>query len=543
MAMRSRWGLGMLLSLSLMLTVVLLAPAPEAASGAAAVAHAASQSTSGDATCSLDYDMPGDIGAFGKDPPFQGNLDAYSWQLFLALNAPAVGQSVSTTGDNPTLWGGSAAKPITASNPGFSSTDDLLEAVTTTYVPPYGTHYYPPSCQLISGYKSYRVIDELDKVDDSFFQATVGGLSTHPAVATNGTFLRYEILISPITYNTITQNGWYLQSTLNSLTSPLSFPCGVESAGGPTSGPGTTGIGAITIKNAWMDVTGFDASKYHTEKLLIFTPAAENNSGQDSCELKTMALVGMHIAHKTTLQQGWTWSTFEHQANAPDCTNVPPAPTSQSSQTVANLTCPTTGGKYNLFPLNVGDAKYQSCNTGPATNGGASCDDNWCADLPPNPTAGYSRLCRQVPLQANYPTAYAQTQACNAATGKSSVWSNYALISTQWFTAFPTPPPACGNQAATVNPNTPSNPATDHGAAYAPQVTLAPASGSVSPKAPYLANTTMESYERSVCMGCHQGAKVADGNKVSTDLMYFLQLEVPHAPINAGLTSPLRKGG
>jgi hypothetical protein len=60
--------------------------------------------------------------------------------------------------------------------------------------------------------------------------------------------------------------------------------------------------------------------------------------------------------------------------------------------------------------------------------------------------------------------------------------------------------------------------------------------------APYLANTTMESYERSVCMGCHQGAAVPAGNKVSTDLMYFLQLEVPAAPINAGLTSPKRKG-
>ena len=153
-------------------------------------AHAAAQGTSG-GSCSIAYNLPGDIGAFGQDPPDQEDLDIYSWQLFLALNAPAVGKSVSTSGDNSTLWGGSVANPIGAGNPGFSSTDDLLQAVTTSYVPPYGTHYYPPACKRIAGYQSYRVMDELDKVDDSFFPATVGSLSNSPAVASNGTFRRY----------------------------------------------------------------------------------------------------------------------------------------------------------------------------------------------------------------------------------------------------------------------------------------------------------------------------------------------------------------
>ncbi len=531
MAVREKWGLRVLLAISLLLLLVLVLPVPEAASGAPAVAHAATQGTNG-ASCSIAYDLPGDIGNFGQDPPDQEDLDIYSWQLFLALNAPAVGKSVSTSGDNSTLWGGSVANPITTSNPGFSSTDDLLQAVTTSYVPPYGTHYYPSACKGIQGYQGYRVIDELDKVDDSFFQATVGGLSGSPAVATNGAFLRYEILISPVTYNTITTNKWYMTSVLNSLTSPLSFPCGQQDKGGPKASPADQGIGAITIKNAWVDATGFDTSDYHTEKLLIFTPAAENNSGQDTCELKTMALLGMHIAHKTTQQAGWTWSTFEHQANAPDCTNVPLPGNSQTKQTIPNLTCPTTGGAYNLSPQNVGDARFQTCNATPAANAPTSkCDQGFCADLAPNPAAGYSHLCRQVPLQANYPTAYAQTQACNAATGKSSVWSNYALISTQWFTQF-TQPPTCQNVATTVNPK-----ATPGHEAYAPQVTMSDGKS----LAPYLANTTMESYERSVCMGCHHGASVPAGNKVSTDLMYFLQLEVAAAPINAGLTSPVSK--
>ncbi|HXT22670.1 MAG TPA: hypothetical protein VN923_18130, partial [Thermoanaerobaculia bacterium] len=344
MAIGGKWRLRLLLAFSVLLLLALAVPIPWAASGEPA--SAAYAATSG--SCSIAYNFPGDIGAFGSDPPDQEDLDIYSWQLFLALNAPAVGKSVSTSGDNSTLWGGSVANPISSSNPGFSSTDDLLEAVTTSYVPPYGTHYYPAACKLVKGYQSYRVVDELDKVDDSFFEATVGGLSNSPAIANNGTFVRYEILISPITYDTIVSNKWYQTSVLNSLTAPLSFPCGQQSAGGANAGPATQGIGAITIKNAWMDAAGVDTSKFHTEKLLVFTAGAENNSGQDTCELKTMALVGMHVAHKTTQQAGWTWSTFEHSANAPDCTNVPPPPT-QAKQTVANLTCPTTGGSYNFF--------------------------------------------------------------------------------------------------------------------------------------------------------------------------------------------------
>lgn len=514
-----RWGMAALV-------MGMAMPAVWAAPPSMVAAHAPSFGAT-DSTCSITYNLPGDIGNFGADPPDQEDLDIYSWQLFLALNAPGVGKSVSKTGDNITLWGGQTSTPITAQNPGWSSTDDLLLAVTSTYVPAYGTHYYPLACQQVANYQSYRVLDEIAKVDDSFFEASVGRLSASPVVATNGTFLRYEILISPVTYNTVVLNQWYLTSVLNSLTSPLSFPCGIESAGGHAASPADTGIGAIVIKNAWMDATGFDLSKYHSEKILVFTPGAENSSGQDTCELKTMALVGMHIAHKTTQQSAWTWSTFEHAANAPDCTNVPPK---GSQQGVPNLTCPTTGGSYNFFPSNPSDPRFQTCNATPATNAGtATCDDGFCADLAPNATAGYSRLCRQVPLQANYKTAYAQTQACNQATGSSSVWSNYSLISTQWFTNFGANP-TCQNSANTVNPNSSHT-------SYAPQVLLSDGQS----LAPFLANTSMESYERSVCMGCHQGAVTGKSNNLSTDLLYFLQLEVPAAPINQGTTKTQAK--
>ena len=477
-------------------------------------------------SCSIGYNLPGDVPTSAN----QATLDAYSWQLFLSLNAPSVGGTVSTTGDNSTLWGGSVSAPITAGTPGWSSTVDLLQTATTTSVPPYGTHYYPPECQAIPNYRTYRVVDELSKVDDGFFEATVQGLSSNPAVATNGAFLRYEILISANTYNQIATNRWYLSSVLDNLTSPLNFQCGVQSAGGPKASPADPRIGPITVKNAWMDATSLSPARYHMENLLVFTNGTENSTGKNSCVLKTMALVGQHIAHKTTNQSGWTWSTFEHAANAPDCTTTP-APPPQGPGLGINKSCPATAtGPYNLFPPLPAGKRYQSCNVTPAANQATgttpACDSSFCADQPPNPVAGYSNLCRQVPLAANYPTAYAQTQACNTATGAASVWSNYALISTQWFTGFTTP--SCQNAASTVDPQSGTN-----RAKYAPQVTMSDGKTTF----PFLANTTMESYERSVCLGCHQKAATLGTTAVSTDFMYFLQLEVPAAPVNANTSA------
>jgi hypothetical protein len=497
-------------------------PAPERAAAPAAQSSAPAGSAAA-VSCSVAYNLPGDVPVNAS----QATLDAYSWQLFLSLNAPSVGGTVSTAGDNSTLWGGAVSAPITSGNPGWSSTDDLLLAVTNMSTPSFGSHFYPAECQAIPNYQNYRVVDELQKVNDDFFEATVKGLSADPVVATNGTFLRYEILLSPNTYNQISANKWYLASVLAGLKNPVDFQCGVQSAGGPTANPADPGIGPIVIKNAWMDAASLDPARHHTENLLVFTNGSENSTGQNSCVLKTMALVGMHIAHKTTNQSGWTWSTFEHAANAPDCTTTP-APPPQSPADGGNKSCPTsaTGGPYNLFPQLPAGTQYQSCNVTPAGNQAAGstppCDGGFCADQPPNPVSGYSSLCRQVPLPV-YQTAYAQTQACNGATGASSVWSNYSLISTQWFTAFGAAP-TCQNASAAVNPQ-------QNRAGYAPQVTMADGKTAF----PYLANTSMESYERSVCMGCHQQALTAvakGGTGVSTDFMYFLQLEVPCAPVN-----------
>ena len=60
--------------------------APQARSGAGAAP-----------SCSISYNLPGDVGP----NPTQATLDAYSWQMFLALNSPKVG---SRTTSRSTSW-------------------------------------------------------------------------------------------------------------------------------------------------------------------------------------------------------------------------------------------------------------------------------------------------------------------------------------------------------------------------------------------------------------------------------------------------------
>jgi hypothetical protein len=146
-------------------------------------------------------------------------------------------------------------------------------------------------------------------------------------------------------------------------------------------------------------------------------------------------------------------------------------------------------------------------------NPDVASDTAWCLDLPPAAEAGTSKVCRQVPIAANYPTAHVLNRVCARRLGWRSAWRNYELISTQWFDS---PSDVC---------QTGSSPTARD--LILPQVDV---SGAGQATRPILANTSMESYVRANCMGCHTNATV-DGQQGSpgTDMMYFLQLEVPAA--------------
>lgn len=483
------------------------------------------------ASCDLTYRLPGDIAiALPVEQTLraQYEFDTLSWKTFIALNSPGVESAPNRLGDNPTQWQQWASTVDLISCQNNPALCGCLNGRCTPV-----DRYYPAECQSIDGYWQYRVLGQISKIDDSFLEADRGELSNHPVIDENGKFIRYEILVNPVTYEYVTSNGLYNRTGLSALQTPVNFPCGsVEALSGDPNDPG---LGSFVIKNAWMELDPerpldqFKAGYFHTEDMMVYTPADRNLSGIASCEVKTMALVGMHIAHKTNKQPTWIWSTFEHRWNAPDCTRLPPEGDQAGSG--PSTACPANvPHSYNFYPQHCSEdgeltMRCQSCNLVPVSNSpdpqrlctsadvsGHPDNTGWCLDLPPAAERGVAKLCRQVPVAEHYPTADALNQACAAALGNRSVWSNYQLISTQWlnqgFASCQSSGPLGG-----LRPD------------LYPQIDLAPAGAEPQPR-PYLANTSMESYGRSNCTGCHKAAAVVpSSDSISTDMMYWLQLE------------------
>ncbi len=471
-------------------------------------------------SCSIDYDLPADImgtTSNATDSTFQ----EFGWRTFLGINAPSVGGQISTSGDNVAQWGS------------WSATVDLLlcqESPTPAgCICPNGdctasgTHFYPSACREVPNYQNYRVLGQVDKIDDSFLEAQSGGLSGDPVLDRTGNFLRYEILLSPATYDEVISQELYDEDKIKERTSPINLNCGVNTYSG--GDPSDADMGAMVLKVAWMDVTdalqsgAVDGSQYHLEQLLVSTPDYRNSDGEATCDLRTMAMVGMHVAHKTFNQPVWIWSTFEHNDNAPDCTGPFPAPNFSTGG--PNESCPdSVAGEFNFFGelCNDGAQACADCNAPPAANGdcdnpSSSVGDGFCLDEAPAAVGGISKLCRQVPI-SSYPEAESWNTACQGALGSDSVWGHYSLISSQWGTSEI--PAGCSNVSSDIFSGNVND------TRIKPKVS---AGGQMKP---LLANTSMESYERSNCMGCHSKARFTndDGNELSTDFIYFLQLQV-----------------
>jgi hypothetical protein len=463
----------------------------------------------------LAYDLPGDIA-----DTEQTDVDQYSWKTFLALNAPAVGARVSLYGDNPTQYSA------------WSSSFELIRCNLddTDCVCPdgdcanSGTRYYPPECQAVENHTQYRVLDNANKADDSFLEAETGGLSNSPVLTSQGDFVRYEILVNPAFYKHVVANRYYDWEHLYTLNEDVANLCGDESyTGGDPANPQS---GTYEVKLAWME-QGLPDTSYHREDLLVYTPSYRSSTATASCELKSMAMVGMHIAHKTLKQPNYTWSTFEHKDNSPECSGLPPAGTQGSGPTV-NSNCPsasTLTRNYHFTSPECADGSCAECNATPDTNDPQSLcvtdptqkQVGWCLDQPPAAVAGKSQLCRQVPVEANYPSAFQWNNTYAELLGEYSVWSNYQLVSTQWY-KFPSPPVGCANAAPEFANSKTSRPL------QRPQVAVTSPEGETRP---LLGNNSMESYERSNCNACHGKStiKQQDGTTRNMDFVYWIPVE------------------
>ncbi|MBN8740477.1 MAG: hypothetical protein J0H86_13305 [Xanthomonadaceae bacterium] len=190
-----------------------------------------------------------------------------------------------------------------------------------------------------------------------------------------------------------------------------------------TSAPATTALpaGSVELKAAWRVFTGAPPTDMYTIQGVV----------GDTCQPVTMGLVGFHLVANTPDHPEFIWATFEHNRNAPDCTNpqTPPA----AGWSFNNPSCNTTNCPPNQNKVNP----TQVCRVAP--QGGGSTD-NTSAIVALNASV-------QSTLQG----------LIKSSPGKydnMAIWLNYQMTGNVW-TRDGALPPNSGNIAGSVeNANT-----------------------------------------------------------------------------------------
>ncbi|MEK6371159.1 MAG: cytochrome C [Acidobacteriota bacterium] len=395
---------------------------------------------------------------------FQPDFDVYSWNTFIALNWPPGKDGngdpkkiIGKTGDNDTVW---------------ENYRDVVDVFLPGGAKPAwkGATEVPAECKKL--YKpGMRVMSQVGKtptVLTDFSQP----FNTGPIIDQNGIYTRFEILINKPMFDYIVANSLYSKVGQKAFTPPVKFTCGSLGSGGK---PGVEG--AIMVKSGWKVINASEKPRFHTEDVLVYSPASKNPTYPATCTMKTVGMVGLHIAHKTQHASQWLWSTFEHVDNAPTDQAV------KSGKLKA---------KYNYY--------NPKCYA-------ATCPPNQIPPRPWDPTKVskfHSQVVRMnlfnLPIYADSAAARnADAHKLLLSVSRKSVWANYELISTMW----PTNPGNCG---------------------------AAPGDPLGTPAPTFLANTTLETYLQRVppqpnassqCIECHLNATMTV--PVASDFTYILQ--------------------
>lgn len=411
--------------------------------------------------------IPGDVNITAKTvsiDAFQPDFDVYSWNTFIALNWP-VGpdgkadprQQIGAKGDNDTVW------------EHYRDVRDVF--LPNGKKPSWNGSPQEPPVPVKGFKKGMAVLSQVGKTPNVLTDASQP-FNTGPLIDQNGNYTRFQILINKTMFDYILNNSLYSKAGQKVFTPPVNFTCGSLASG---SKPAVEG--AIMVKASWKVIDPSEKSQFHSEEVVVCSPPVKEG-GKPVCELKTMGLVGLHIAHKTKSASQWLWSTFEHVDNAP---------------TDADVRSGNLKPKYNFYNPKC---TAQAC---PANA------------IPPRPwvpalvSSFHSQVVRN--NMFNLPIYAASASARNGDAWKlllgvnpNSVWRNYELISTMW----PTDP---GNCAAV--PGDPLG----------------------APAPTFMANTTLETYLQksnppqpnvsSQCIECHNNATMTV--PVPSDFTYILQ--------------------
>lgn len=162
---------------------------------------------------------------------------------------------------------------------------------------------YPSEAAFCRGYEPAKparfsdgvVLGSMNKFDAV---AQPGDDIRHVLMAQNGSLVRYLAAFNEKAFDLI-----------KNLDPSINFPPSEKDPGDKTKAED----GTITIKSAWIEVKNSipDSRKFHVRSAWVQDPSG------GECRKANVALVGLHIVHKTMTSQQWVWASFEHVDNSP----------------------------------------------------------------------------------------------------------------------------------------------------------------------------------------------------------------------------------
>jgi len=421
----------------------------------------------------------------------QRSINCFAWQEFIALNWLASGGPPSSFGRPgdlaPVAWEDFTDVSnlrIHLRSPRTAGSPALLD---------FGTELSPPetcpadddaTMTLRQTSKFSIEFDDDNSTGQAFPQNQPAWLADR-----DGNPVLYQILISRQEHEFLASHGLMAQDNQYPR---LAFGTHVDMPRGSLGGD----LGSIEIKAAWLVLPRGAGDEARWRQRYKLARARVYDEGDRDCEVRTVALVGLHVLHKTTSNPQWVWATFEHVDNAPD------------SSAATTDAAATAGDRYRFYSqrcvqrpvpescqkLAVGDCKplsppvdETSCmpNTSPAY-----CLDLFNDECPPYPI----QVTRLTPIADSGDNLVRQLdgavqQLIRRQARPDSVWQYYQLVGTVWSGS-----PVEQNPPGSVPPLQPLSVA-----GMRPSVVALP-----------VANTTLETYvQTATCLSCHLGAEIA----------------------------------
>ncbi len=433
----------------------------------------------------------------------QNGLNCFAWQVFMGLNwAAKEGEpgkpELSVLAAQFGASGSASEQPTTVWET-YANADAVFLPNAATPAPfgsqakPWGNKPIPASCSANS--TKYRVMSSSRKASMTSSTGESFNLSAETAQAfpsnnpnwladKRGQLVYYEVLMSEDEYNFIVDNTLYDangQADRINAKKNIAIPLGVG-----TNAKEKVVLGGLELKAAWLEVADPNTGNWQTDFKL--STATIYDESTNACSTKTLALVGLHIIHKTASQPQWVWATFEHKMNAPDTAKI---------DQLANP------NDYTFYSPSCSEKTVPSACKAKMVSGVAvtktSCDVN----VSPAYMLDSKNGCEPYPIQVSrdftikdttdnkIASINASAQALIKQANPSSVFANYQLVNTLW-------------SSASINDNEPpGNP---------PLTPLSISGATPTISEVPVANTTLETYAQGFnCLSCHAFAGVPEG--------------------------------